>query len=314
MRLERRGVAWRRRRTPAPGPALLSALVLLLCLGCAPTPTAPSPPAAVAAESRVLLEMARATILHHPDDKELATTVAQALELAHRSVGESLGYPTGSVQVYIHRSREEMVNGMATTLGYERGTAEVLATVGISPVTRHKLHLRADRKWGRIFLWHAVVHEYAHGVIEDAYGMTVASSARWVYEGLGEYEAHRALKTRFPDFEERWKRWRLDVASRALRDGKWLPLAGLGAEAQWYANIEKGRETWDLQYAQAYATVTCVIEQHGFERLKAVLEAIKEGHSLEQAIERALGVSPAQLEAGCRAFVMQTRQRAGARQ
>ena len=258
----------------------------------------------VTADSEMIVETPPATISHDPDDQDVAGTVAEALELAGRALGPRWGDAGPRLRVYVHHSTETMVDGLMTTLAYDRAKAELLAMIGISPSSKHVLHVHAKtRRWGQS-LWHAVVHEYAHGLVEERYGMTPALSARWLYEGLGDHEAHQAVRARFPEFEERWRRSRLRVAREAESSGTWLPLARLATEDEWSTSIRKGRVTWDLQYAQAYAAVAYLVEQYGLDGLKTLLARLATGASLDDAMGDVLGTPLVHFEAGVRRFVI----------
>jgi hypothetical protein len=132
----------------------------------------------------VFMQTPHAQIVYHPTDEELAKTTGEAFEFSYRMVEEDLGLPNGSLTIYIYNSSEEMVNGLMTILGYDRKKATLLAKIGVSPSTKHTMHINSKAKaWGPFF-WHILAHEYTHGLTEEKYGMKLTSSARWLYEGL----------------------------------------------------------------------------------------------------------------------------------
>lgn len=250
-------------------------------------------------------ETPHAIVFYHPGNEALAETVGNALEFAHGSVAEDLGYPANKITAYIYDSGEEMVDGLMTVLGYDRREAELIAKVGISAVTKNTFHLHPKAKtWPAKIFWHYVVHEYAHGLTEDRYGTEPALSARWLYEGLGEYEGHRSVEAKYPNFEERWSRSRYKLVFKALVFGDLFRLANLSGIDQWYANIARSWRTWDLQYAQAYVAVRYIVDEYGIERLKAVLAEISAGLPIEAAIEKVLGVSLSWLELSLVAYLL----------
>ena len=173
-------------------------------------------------------ETPHAIVFYHPGNEALAETVGNALEFAHGSVAEDHGDPANKITAYIYDSGEEMVDGLMTVLGYDRREAELIAKVGMSAVTKNTFHLHPKAKtWPAKIFWHSVVHEYAHGLTEDRYGAEPALSARWLYEGLGEYEGHRSVEAKYPNFEERWSRSRYKLAFKALVFGDLFRLANL---------------------------------------------------------------------------------------
>jgi hypothetical protein len=272
------------------GNPLALGVIIFSLLGCADFISA----------SQSKVETPYAIIFYPLQGESTAKEIASALEFAHHSLADDLGFPTGKVRVYIYSSSEEMVYGLMKILGYDRKEAEVVARVGISAYTKTTMHVHLRTKtWGPT-LWHAVVHEYAHGLAEERYGVTLLSSARWLYEGLGEYEAWRALRLKLKDFEAKWSKARLKLAFKALIFGKLPRLESISTQAQWYENMIAGRQSWDIQYAAAYAAVRYIVDQQGFEMLQRLLEEIKKGSSFRQAVQKSLGISAVRFEFGFR--------------
>jgi len=254
-------------------------------------------------EPYAAIHAAHATILYHPGNAELANTVAEAFEFAHAALGPELGYPKGKITIRIYDSTEEMAAGLMALLGYERPKAELIATIGISPNTRSTMHLHARTKhWGP-YLWHGLTHEYAHGLVEQGYGAGVATSARWLYEGLGDYAAERALKPKLREFETAWSRSRFRLAFKALIRRDLFPLERVTTEEQWLGNIAKNRYAWDVEYAQAYAAAKYLVERYGFDGLRRVLEGIEGGLPCQAAIAKGLGISLREFDAASQAFI-----------
>lgn len=189
-----------------------------------------------------------------------------------------------------------MTEGLMTTLGYPRHEAEAVAKTGFSPFTGNTLHINSRaEKWGRLF-WHAVVHEYAHGMAEARYGMVLPNSARWLYEGLGEFEANLALSRKFAAFEEAYARSRFKVALKALLLFKLLPFKNILDQDDWFANIANSRERWDIEYAQAYTAVDYLITNYGVSNFAALLTQVNNGQSVGAAMQKVFGLSPLRFE------------------
>lgn len=238
-----------------------------------------------------VLETPDARILYSARNEALAAKTAEIMAFAVRAVGEDLGRPARRVTVYIHDTAEEMVNGLMTTLGFNRVSAETIARVGISMRTRNTLHIhRRAGKWGEMF-WHAVVHEHAHGMVEERYGPDIATKARWIYEGFGDYEANRALRTRLGETEKSYTDRMDRVAFKALVLGKLPRLKDISTSRRWEANIRKGREPWTIQYATAYAAVRYAVERYGLEKMKQVLERTGSGIPYQTAMRNVFDVS-----------------------
>lgn len=237
------------------------------------------------------LETPDARIIHSETNTNLAARTAKIVAFAVRRVGENFGPPQHRVTVYIHDSAKDMSEGLMTTLGFDRVSAETIARVGISMRTRDMLHIhRRAGKWGKLF-WHAVVHEHTHGMVEELYGPDIATKARWIYEGLGDYEANRTLRTRFPETEEKYTVWMDRSAFKALILGRLLRLEDISTNLKWDANIRSGRGPWVTQYALANVAVRYAVGKYGLEKIKQVLKRIRSGTPYQDAMRDVLGVS-----------------------
>lgn len=191
-----------------------------------------------------------------------------------------------------------------TILGYPRKDAEAVAKAGFSPFTGNTLYINSRaEKLGRVF-WHVVVHEYAHGMAEERYGLVLPNSARWLYEGLGEFEANRTLRTKFEAFEEARATSRFKVAFKALLFFKLFQFKNILAQDDWFANIANSPERWDIQYAQAYTAVDYLITNYGFDNFAALLTEVKNGRSVEEGMQKVFGLSPLRFELQYYAFML----------
>lgn len=249
-----------------------------------------------AQEPKSIVETPVARIHANGEHEQLVKTTGEALEFARESLGNPAGFPQHKIEVHIYDSEQQMADGIMATLGYSRNDSQVIAKVGISSLTSNTLHIHSRTEtWGFLF-WHAIVHEYAHGMAEERYGMVLPNSARWLYEGLGEFEANRTLSRKFPAFEETYERSRFKVAFKALLFFKLFQFKNILAQEDWVANIANSRERWDIQYAQAYTAVNYLITSYGFDKFAALLTDIKNGRSAKEAMEKVFGLSPLRFE------------------
>jgi hypothetical protein len=198
-----------------------------------------------------------------------------------------------------------MADGLMATLGYSHKAARVIAKVGFSAVTGNTLHIHSrSETWEYLLFWHVIGHEYAHGMTEERYGMVLPDSARWLYEGFAEFEANRILSRKFGAFEEIHARSRFKLAFKALLFFKLFQFKNIVALEDWLANIAHSRERWTIQYAQAYTAVHYLITNYGGDNFTAMLTEIKNGRSAEDAMNKALGLSPLRFEANYYAFIL----------
>jgi len=243
-----------------------------------------------------LLKSEHATVYHHPNDAPLAQTVVDAFEIAYISVGSDLGYPNRKISIYIYDSPEEMVDGLVTILGYDPDYAKLHTRIGATACTKHTMHfLSRIKSWGPL-LWHAVAHEYSHGLVEESYGTNASTSMRWLLEGLGDHEAYRTIRTKFSSYMQNWKLQRLMVAFVSLIKGGLPTLTEISTDKEWTNNIRTSRDLWDTQYAEAYVAVTYLIQTYGLDKCKSILDFLKKKPSQEEAVRASLGISLGEFE------------------
>ncbi|HEX9142743.1 MAG TPA: hypothetical protein VGA09_00630 [Candidatus Binatia bacterium] len=259
-----------------------------------------------AQQLETVFETPVARIHSNAQHEELIKATGEALEFARHSLGNPAGFPSKIIEVYLYDSEPQMAEGLMAILGYPRENAQLVAKVGFSALTSNTLHINSRaEKWGLLF-WHVVVHEYAHGMAEERYGMVLPNSARWLYEGLGEFEANRVLSGKFEAFEEAYARSRFKVAFKALLFFKLFQFKNIVAQDDWLANIANSRERWDIQYAQAYTAVDYLITNYGFDNFAALLTEVKNGRSVEEAMQKVVGLSPLRFEIQYYWFMLRT--------
>jgi len=235
-------------------------------------------------------------VYHHPKDASLAQTIVNAFEIAYIGVGLDLGYPNRKISIYIYDSPEEMVNGLVTILGYDPDYAKLHTRIGATACTKYTMHfLSRVKSWGPM-LWHAVAHEYSHGLVEESYGTNASISMRWLLEGLGDHEAYRTIRTKFPSYMQNWKLQRLMVAFVSHIQGGLPTLTEISTDKEWINNIRTSLDLWDMQYAEAYVAVSYLIQTYGLGKCKSILDFLKKNPSQEEAVRASLGISLGEFE------------------
>ncbi len=137
--------------------------------------------------------------------------------------------------------------------------------------------------WAQI-LWHELAHVFA---IQRSRSRV----PRWFTEGLSEWEAFHG--------HPGWAREDDPALWRALTAGR-LPAVADFNHA--FTHARSADDTMTAYYA-ASQLVAFLIERYGFARVAAMLPLFGEGLSTAEAVSRALGVSPAEVDAGFRAAV-----------
>jgi hypothetical protein len=251
--------------------------------------------AAAAAEFSELITE-HAAIRYPPEKEHFARELGEAFEWGLKVVAEDLGYPSNRVTIYVYRTRQEMAEGATAILGRNRSEADGIARAGMSDRDRDSILVigNADT-WGD-FLWLVIAHEHAHGMTTERFGSAIADSARWIFEGLGEYEGLRALEAKSPEAARAYQRGRQKVAFKALVTGHLPQLEEIADRETWFNNINTDTHKWDRQYACAYVTVDYVIRNYGFQKFSEILKETGAGVPYGAALMKVLGISPLGLE------------------
>jgi hypothetical protein len=278
-----------------PFAALLVFSLRLLLIGLTVASLYGTKAAATAEFSELITEHAA---IRYPSEKgRLARELGEAFESGLKVVAEDLGYPSNRVTIYVYRTRREMAEGVITILGRNREEADGIARAGMSDRDRDSiLVIDSADAWGD-FLWHVIAHEHAHGMTTERYGSAIADSARWIFEGLGEYEGLRALAAKSPEAARVYRTGRLKVAFKALVTGYLPRLEDISDRETWFNNINTDEHKWDRQYACAYVTVDYIIRKYGFQKFGDILKETGAGVPYGAALLKVLGISPLGLEA-----------------
>ncbi len=216
-------------------------------------------------------------VVHFPlsADPALLKTIAKTLALARRRLEETVGSLPERVTIEVYQTEEELrraspapTEAFATWMaGVYDGTVRVAVGEGALPEPH--------------FLVLLLTHEVAHVAVEAASrGRCPAWLDEGIAQGVAQNLSHRALA-------------RLTVA--AAREAL-LPLRVLEGP---FSRLEE-KPLVDLAYAQSYSVVAFLEKAVGWEGLRALLAALGDGSSIEEALE-ALGWPYPKLEAAWQA-------------
>jgi hypothetical protein len=113
-------------------------------------------------------------------------------------------------------------------------------------------------------------HEVVHFLMDQAMGGMTRILPAWLNEGLAEYGSTEPSAT-------------FDAAlSRALAQGRLFPLTSLTAPP--------GRpEDVLLMYGQGKSVVTFLVERHGAEKLRTLIQKLRQGLPIDEALQAAYG-------------------------
>ena len=130
-----------------------------------------------------------------------------------------------------------------------------------------------------------LVHEYVHAALASLAPAGVWPA--WLNEGLAELFERQALGQGQASAREHAE------LRTAVARGSWLPLTALGGSS--FAGLDE--PTARLAYLESYACVDQMLRRYGRERVERLVEELAKTRLLERALQRALRVDLAELEA-----------------
>lgn len=219
-----------------------------------------------------------------PEDDFLAVYALKAMESAHGRMANVFKVtPSTRVIMEIYPTQERF--SAASTLGPE--TLERSGAIGICKFRR--LMVLSPRAMPLGYRWlDALAHEYNHYLINELSG---GLCPLWLHEGVARY------------YETAWRRSgpfeHSPAAETALANASSGTAAGLIPFSRMEPSMVylNNQEEVGLAFAEVSDCVGYVVDRFGPEKLAELLKAFRR-YPREEAFQRALGVSEAELESG----------------
>jgi hypothetical protein len=236
------------------------------------------------------LETPHATVYYNEGNLEQARSVGEAFELAYVHVNSDLGVaPSKRFRIYLYLCTEDLVEGLRTYSHLSAKAATAFANEEFLRPIDYVMHIPYD------YVWHDVVHQYTHAIVDELSG-TAHQSAKWLDEGLADYEAYVTVsQTQYSDLENMWKAelkasvyLQIESSAGLINNYGLIPLSLLSSEEQWGLNAASNRI---LTHAESYLTVDYLVQKYGIDKIKSVLNLMKQGQKQEQALEHVLGLT-----------------------
>lgn len=208
--------------------------------------------------------------LHRDEDAVYGQMALDLLEEAHRTIAPRYGFvPDEPVLVEILPDNDDFMVRIAGVPGTGGllGVCFGEVVVANSPRARPK----GTFNWGQT-LW----HEYVHVIHLQ---LTRNRIPRWLAEGIAVYETRLAR----PE-------WDMDLAAEfadAAAQGKLLAVSDLNRGF----TRPKSRGQVVLSYYQASIVVEYIVETHGFEAVRRMLDLYDENRATAEVVRAALGMS-----------------------
>jgi hypothetical protein len=137
----------------------------------------------------------------------------------------------------------------------------------------------ADGRGSEAEIRRMIPHEVSHLVFEQATANPFNSAPIWLNEGLAVYNQET------PDVDHP------DLIAEAVEEGRLIPLRALSSEFPY------DPDQASLSYAESESVVTYIIEEHGDDRMAALIAIFRTEVSQEEALQATLGMSIDELDA-----------------
>ena len=120
-------------------------------------------------------------------------------------------------------------------------------------------------------------------------------------EGVGGYVSYMVLgRSAYKDSVAAWHRSQLEIARRALAEGKWLRLKDISYAFDW--NLASASSP-GLASAEAYVVVSYLVSTYGLEKCVFTYQDVGHSGDAELEVSTNFGITFDQLEAAAQAWL-----------
>lgn len=204
----------------------------------------------------------RVNLHWYSGEKGFGTEMQDAAIKALATIEEQIGLkPENPIDVYIYADNAEFRDAILYEPGWTGGIAVPeydIVLIGIAP---------EDHEWGKT----TIAHEIAH-VLQGHYSFTcLGDTPTWLVEGIAMY-AEGGLE---------------DISAglfdKAIREDTLLSVRALSG------SFSENPNKADLSYSQSYSLVNYLIEKYGKEALLGLMDLLREGATVDDALEKTYG-------------------------
>lgn len=217
------------------------------------------------------LSEADVSVFYYNQSEAFATQVLQAsraaLDRLAREVGVTIEFP---IKVVVYNSREDMQRALVFRGETFEGQIITLGSVVAKDIV---LLLGSDPG-----LEVTIFHELTHVVLEQATDNPFVDMPAWLNEGLASYN------------EGEVRQGYRSAVERACAANTLMSVRSITSSTVGPGNVT-------LFYAQSLSLVEYLLQEHGREKMLELLEAIKEGNLIDDALQAVYGFDQDGLEA-----------------
>lgn len=209
-----------------------------------------------------------------------ASQILEILEEAYKKVGSDLGYYPREKTVCIIYPSKEKFRYVTHTHYWSGGLYDGKVRIPLSVDLDEAEHFKRT-----------LAHEYTHHAI---HGKTKNNCPLWLHEGLAQYEDG--------DYEENEEgnRKRMEVLTQNLKENTLVPLKHITPLFR-----TGDTKTVNLAYYESYSVTKYLIKRYGLKGISRLLEKLREGASMEKALEEAFRLNYQTLEKEWHKFLAQ---------
>ena len=176
------------------------------------------------------------------------------------------------IDIYIYASTDDLKEAILYEPSWTGGQAfadQNIVILGIS---------ESDLEWGR----DAIVHELTHVLVGHLTFSCLGDVPTWLNEGLAVYSEGELDRDSQQQLEE------------AIRDDTLLTVRSLSS------GFSEVPDKAYLSYSQSYSITKFLVENHGQEKMTSLLLALRDGVTIEEALQQTYGFNTDGLEAAWR--------------
>jgi len=222
-----------------------------------------------------LLEDGLIRFHYYENDIEYATTLKDAAVEALNHLHEDIGMlPDQPVDLYIYSSTQDMLDAVFYVPGWTGGLAYPdynILIIGIDP---------DNLEWGQ----NTEAHELTHVLVGDYTFSCLGSTPTWLSEGLAVYGEGGASSFEAAFFQQNVKAD--TVMSFSVLSG----------------GFSEDPDIADLSYSQSFFMVDYLIQTYGKEKMLSLLQRIKAGDAIDEALQYAYGFDLAGFQTEWRSY------------
>lgn len=205
------------------------------------------------------------------DDPTLGETALGVIERVRPRLTSVYSVDLTPLDVYVYPSMADLRSALRLT-GRDWVGAEAMPELGVILVTA------VNPRTATLDLGQDIPHELSHLALYRAMGSRYEAAPRWLDEGLA------------VSFEMSPDLGREAALDRGVANGETIPLEAL------CRSFPSGEEQVRLAYAQSASLVEYIRQEYGTSALQRLVQAYIDGAECDSGVERALGLSTAELE------------------